>query len=65
MSDSENTSSSEEDTPTGFVLPEKGDRIIRGDQIGLGNDLLSRNLLTRLSIALTRSRIHRHLIITQ
>ena len=51
MSDSENISYSEEDTPTAFVLPEKGDRIIRGDQIELGNNLLSRNLVIRLSIS--------------
>jgi hypothetical protein len=51
MSDSENTSSSEEDTPTAFVLPEKGDRIIRGDQIELGKSLLSRILVIRLSIS--------------
>jgi len=38
MSDSENTPSSVEDTPTAFVLPGKGDRIIRGNQIELGNN---------------------------
>jgi hypothetical protein len=48
---SENTSSSEEDTPTAFVLPEKGDRIIRGNQIELGKNSLSRNLVIRLSIS--------------